>query len=99
VLAYVQDDARKAAAAGGHRRTDVGREPRTGAWCIRYDAPPGVAGVYARSSLLCFDETTLLLRSAELSDERGVFERLQFEVRERQMQEPDVAFTPAGFGL
>lgn len=98
ILNNVAKDFARGAALGGHTRVDEGFDA-DGAWCMRWRAPPGALGLYCTQSFFCVDPRTFLFTRAEISDEKGVFESLRFEIIAQNLRVPDAAFTPEGAGL
>lgn len=66
--------------------------------CERFDSPPGTTGLYATSSLLCFDPVASVPTFFEIADSRGLLERYAWS---NLTPGPSLAsnfFTPQGTG-
>lgn len=99
LIDLLEREAQKARPFGGHVREDEGRDA-TGAWCMRFVAPPGATGLAAASVRACIDEQLELPTRIELFDEKGtLLERHVYDrIQPRVSVDPSL-FTPRGARL
>ncbi len=78
MLRLIEKDLEQAKPFGGYRRTDEGWNGR-GHYCIRYDAPPGAADLYARRSVVCLDPASWLPLELTVCDGQGLLETFRLD--------------------
>jgi hypothetical protein len=97
LMTLIAKDFADAQAAGGHTRSDEGRDP-AGRTCIRFTAP-AAAQTYAAEARLCIDAVLGLPTRTEISDREGFLESYVYENVEGNLKLPEDHFTLAGAGL
>lgn len=97
VMNLVEKIVRETRAKGEITRTYL-RTDSTGV-CERFDAPKGTKGLYATSSVLCFDPVLSLPMHFEISDEQGRLETYTYSTLEQNMKLAKAFFTPEAAGL
>jgi hypothetical protein len=97
VMNLVEKIVKQTRAKGEITRTYV-RTDATGV-CERFDAPKGAKGLYATSSLLCFDPVLSLPMHFEISDDQGRLETYTYSNVEQHVSLAKAFFTPEAAGL
>jgi hypothetical protein len=77
LLALIEKDMRAGESAGGHARQDVGWDPR-GRYHLRFTAPEGATGLYARTTDLTLDPLRSIPVHVDVADEQGPLESFEY---------------------
>ena len=97
VMNLVEKIVKETRAKGGITRTYL-RTDANGV-CERFDAPKGTKGLYATSSVLCFDPVLSLPMHFEISDEQGPLETYTYSNVQHHVNLANAYFTPEAAGL
>lgn len=98
ILDHLDEDMKKAALAGGHKRQDEGFDS-SGHWCLVFTAPDGAKDLYAYRTRMCLDLVLGLPVQLEVYDRTGLLERVDIGDVRPHLTPPPGFFTLEAAGL